>query len=121
MVRGEDKFPNKELYISGCQDSCVYALAPLLRAKVTACTDCTIVIGPVSGCLIAENCTGLKLVCACKRIFITSSHDSVIYLGTNRPPVLFGDNRFLKLAPYNTSYDRLQIHMDIAGEIKEIE
>lgn len=115
LVQGEDAFPDKQLIIRECQDSCIYALAPLLRVKVTACSDCIIVVGPISGCAIVENCTRIRLIYACRSTFITTCHESVLHLASNRPPILFGDNRLLQLAPFNIEYEYLADHLETAG------
>lgn len=115
LVRGEDSFPDDELIIHECQDSCIYALAPLARAKITACSDCVIVIGPTSGCVTVENCTRIKMIYAATSTCITACHESVLHLATTRTPFLFGDNRFLQLAPYNIEYERLVSHLKMAG------
>eukprot|EP00210_Caulerpa_lentillifera_P000828 g801.t1 len=115
LVQGEDSFPDKQLIIRECQDSCIYALAPLLRVKVTACSDCIIVVGPISGCAIVENCTRIRLIYACKSTFITTCHESVLHLASNRQPILFGDNRLLQLAPFNIEYEYLAAHLEVAG------
>lgn len=114
VVRGEEGFPGKELHVVDCQDSCIYALAPLSRVRISACTECTVVIGAAQ-CLIVSSCTKVRLICTCWRMRISSCHDCTIYLGTNRPPVLYGDNRYLQLGPYNTSYERLPNHMRQMG------
>lgn len=113
-MKGESYFSGKELRVFDCQDSCIYALAPVNRVKVSGCTECTIVIGAAKS-LIVSSCTKVRLICTCWRASITSCHECTIHLGTNRPPVLYGDNRYLQLAPYNTSYERLPSHMRQMG------
>jgi len=115
LVLGEDSFPDDQLIIHECQDSCIYALAPLARAKVTACSDCIIILGPTSGCVTVENCTRIKLIYAATSTCITACHESTLHLATIRTPYLIGDNRFLQLAPYNIEYERLVLHLDRAG------
>lgn len=115
LVLGEDSFPDDQLIIHECQDSCIYALAPLARAKVTACSDCIIILGPTSGCVMVENCTRVKLIYAATSTCITACHESTLHLATIRSPYVIGDNRFLQLAPYNIEYERLVLHLERAG------
>jgi len=115
LVLGEDSFPDDQLIIHECQDSCIYALAPLARAKVTACSDCIIILGPTSGCVTVENCTRVKLIYAATSTCITACHESTLHLATIRSPYVIGDNRFLQLAPYNIEYERLVLHLERAG------
>ncbi len=44
----------------------------------------------------------LQVMAAASRVLVSSCHDCTLYLGTPRPPVFIGDNRFLRLAPLNT-------------------
>lgn len=112
VAQGEDCFPGGQLLITDCRDANIYALAPLNLAKISSCTDCVIVVGAVSGCLHIEDSARVHLIAACRRIYISSCYDCVLNLGTNRPPVFCGDNRFVKLAPYNTGYERLPLHLE---------
>ncbi|KAK9839640.1 hypothetical protein WJX81_002320 [Elliptochloris bilobata] len=119
VVRGEDDFPDGLLRITDCHDCVVYALAPLQYATVAGCSDCTVVVGAVGRLLRVERCERLQLVAAATRICIATCHDCVFYLGVNRPPLLIGDNRFLQMAPYNTQYERLSVHLSAAGVAAE--
>ncbi|KAK9916762.1 hypothetical protein WJX75_006671 [Coccomyxa subellipsoidea] len=119
VVRGEDNFPAGILRVTDCHDTVVYALAPLHYAKIAACSDCTIMVGAVGRVLKVERCERVQLVASAVRLSIASCHDCVFYLGVNRPPLLLGDNRFLQMAPYNTQYERLPVHMAKAGVTAE--
>jgi hypothetical protein len=46
----------------------------------------------------------LQVIAATNRLLIASCHECAFNIGTPRPPVLIGDNRFLRLAPYNTRW-----------------
>ncbi|KAK9824118.1 hypothetical protein WJX72_007884 [[Myrmecia] bisecta] len=115
VIRGEDDFPSGVVRITDCHDTIVYALAPLQYASVCCCSDCTVVLGAVGRMLRVERCERLQLIASCVRICISACHDCVLYLGVNHPPLLLGDNRFLQMAPYNTQYERLPVHMAAAG------
>eukprot|EP00884_Botryococcus_braunii_P002985 jgi/Botrbrau1/12688/Bobra.67_1s0052.1 len=137
VVRGEDDFASGILRVTDCHDSIVYALAPLQYASVTCCSDCTVVLGqsPYEGvCVVSakdfcagswvreqmlrvEKCERLQLIAACVRICISSCHDCIFYLGlVFTPPV---PSNHPELAPYNTQYERLPIHLSIAGVTPE--
>ncbi len=47
-----------------------------------------------------------QLIAAAVRVIVSSCHDCVLNLATPRPPLLIGDCRFVRLAPYNTRYER---------------
>ena len=112
VVRGEDACPSGSMRIVGCQDTTVYALAPMHYCLIYGCSNCTIVVGAVGRTVRLERCEDVKLVVACKRVSVCSSHNCTLFLGTNRPPYLLGDARGIQVAPYCTRYERLQAHMD---------
>ena len=97
VAKGEDDFPDGILRITDCHDSVIYALAPLQYASITCCSDCTVVVGAVGKMLRVERCERLQLIAGCVRVCISSCHESVFYLGVNRPPLLLGDNRFVQV------------------------
>ncbi|GFH22557.1 C-CAP/cofactor C-like domain-containing protein, partial [Haematococcus lacustris] len=45
------------------------------------------------------------LTAAAARVLVSSCHDCTLHLATPRPPLLVGDCRFVKLAPFNTRYE----------------
>lgn len=42
------------------------------------------------------------MIAATNRLLVSSCYDCTLNVGTPRPPTLIGDNRFLRLGPYNT-------------------
>ncbi|MEW5320107.1 MAG: hypothetical protein WDW38_011206 [Sanguina aurantia] len=120
VVRGEGELPTGEVRITDCHDSVVYVLAPLQSALLSGCSDCTIVLGAVGAMLRVERCDRVQLHVAANRILISSCHECVLYLGVGRPPCLVGDNRFLRLAPLNTRYERQAHHLHQAGVRMEV-
>uniref|UniRef100_A0A7S0V4B7 TBCC domain-containing protein 1 n=1 Tax=Polytomella parva TaxID=51329 RepID=A0A7S0V4B7_9CHLO len=115
VVRGEDSFPGGDLHVSDCHDSVVYALAPLRSALVAGCSDCTIVLGAVGRLVRIERCDRTQILCCGNRIIVSSCHDCTFFLGTPRGPIFVGDNRFLRLAPFNTRYERQVSHIVESG------
>eukprot|EP00798_Chlamydomonas_sp_ICE-L_P003219 gene3219-13238_t len=117
VVRGEGDFasPQDNLHITDCHDSVIYILAPLQTVYVSGCSDCTIVIGAAGRMLRLERCDKLQVMAAASRTVISSCHDCSLYLGTPRPPVFIGDNRFIRLAPLNTRFERQLVHVNEAG------
>ncbi|GAX83934.1 hypothetical protein CEUSTIGMA_g11358.t1 [Chlamydomonas eustigma] len=115
VVRGESDCPSGQLHITDCHDTVIYALAPLQWVYISGCSDCTIVMGAVGTLLRLDRCDKLQVIAACNRMLASSCHDCSLYLGIQRPPVLMGDNRFLRLAPFNTRYDRQLAHARAAG------
>lgn len=87
----------------------------LQTALITSCSDCTIVMGAVGRLLRVEKLDKVQVMAATTRCVVASCHDCSLFLGTNRQPTLIGDNRFLRIAPLNTRYERQISHLDKAG------
>jgi hypothetical protein len=51
-------------------------------------------------------CLPVQLIAAAERVLVSNCHDCVLHLGTPRPPLLTGDCRFVRLAPFNTRYEQ---------------
>jgi len=107
--------PLGDCYIQHCHDSYLYLLEPFRFATMVGCTDCTVVLGAVSGMVRVLACERVTLVTACKRLYISSCVDSVFPVFTTCSPILAGDNRGCQFAPYNTAYDELEEHLLAAG------
>ncbi len=97
VARGPGSCSRNQVRISDCHDATIYLLAPLECVSISCCSDCIVVVGAVGKLLRVERCVRLQLIAVCKRIYINASHDCIFYLGTNQPPVLLGDNRFVQV------------------------
>ncbi|CAJ1969394.1 unnamed protein product [Cylindrotheca closterium] len=94
-----------DLAISDCSDVHMYLLQPFEHVTIAACTGCTIVVGAVAGLLHIVDCEKTTIVSAARRILVSNSSDTVMFVFTPSPPLLVGDNRNCQFAPYNTYYD----------------
>ena len=81
----------------------MYLLSPFRHVTVMGCTDCTIVVGAVSRLIHVLGCERVRIVTACRRLYISSCVDSVFPVFTASHPILAGDNRSCQFAPYNTA------------------
>ena len=86
--------------IQQCSDSFIYITAPLSRVVISGCANCTILIAAASLVTI-EACQSLKVTVGCRRLHVSNSVDSTLYILTNRHPILLGENHDLILAPFN--------------------
>ena len=101
--------------VAGCHDAVVYLLAPVEYASVIGCSDCVVVVGAVARALRVEQCERLTLIAATRRLQVRNCHEGTFYLGAAEPPLFVGDNRRNAVAPYNTFYEQLETHLQIAG------
>lgn len=116
VIRGEEEIgPAESVRIVDCHDSVIYILAPLKWAQVVSCTNSIVVLGAVGQSLRIEYSERLQVVAVTSHTVINTCHDCIVYTASNRPPLIVGDNRFVQLAPYNSGYDNLERHMELAG------
>lgn len=97
-----------DLNISNCSDAHMYLLQPFEHATISACTDCTIVVGAVAGLLHIVDCERTTITTAARRVLVSNCFDVLHCVFTPSPPLLVGDNRSCQFAPYNTYYDGLR-------------
>ena len=97
-----------DLNISNCSDAHMYLLQPFEHATISACTDCTIVVGAVAGLLHVVDCERTTVTTAARRVLVSNCFDVLHCVFTPSPPLLVGDNRSCQFAPYNTYYDGLR-------------
>eukprot|EP00793_Prasinoderma_coloniale_P003289 PRCOL_00005924-RA len=103
-----------DLVVTECAEGVVYALAPLRRAIVSSCRDGVAVLGAVGAVARIERCERMQVLLCCKRVVVSNCHDCTLFLATNTPPILVGDNRNVLVAPYNTFYPSLRAHLAAA-------
>jgi len=97
-----------DLTVSNCSDCHLYLLRPFEHATITACTDCTIVVGAVAGLLNVLDCERITITSAARRILVINSLEVLNCCFTPSPPLLVGDNRSCQFAPYNSYYDGIR-------------
>ena len=97
-----------DVVVSGCSDSHMYLLQPFEHATISACSGCTIVVGAVAGLLHVVDCERTTITSAARRVLVSNCYDVTHYIFTPSPPLLVGDNRNCKFAPYNTYYDGMR-------------
>lgn len=59
------------------------------------------VVGAVGRLLRVDKCDRVQIIAATNRLLISNCHECTLAVGTPTPPLLVGDNRFLRLAPCN--------------------
>ena len=77
--------------------------------------DVALQIGACGRSLRVERCANATIIAAAARLTIANCTDCTFHLAVNSQPLLAGDNRFVQLAPYNTSYQHIKRHLAEAG------
>lgn len=111
----EDSVLNKDLRLTNCEDSYVYLDCPINSIVLTNCVNCTIMVAAAWKTCTIDKCERVNLTVASNFLRISSSVDCNIYSYSIHPPFIFGDNRNVIMAPFNTGYTSLQNHVESAG------
>ena len=97
-----------DVFVAECSDAHIYLLQPFEHATISACSNCTIVVGSVAGLLHVVDCEKMTITSAARRILVSNCNDVSHYIFTPSPPLLVGINRNCQFAPYNTYYGGLR-------------
>mmetsp|Transcript_6753 Transcript_6753/g.16473 ORF Transcript_6753/g.16473 Transcript_6753/m.16473 type:complete len:518 (-) Transcript_6753:27-1580(-) len=103
------------LNITSCTDCCFYVTSPVQYCLLAGCHDCTVIMCAVSGHCTVQNCEKTSVHVAANAFKMDNSIDCSAYLYCHSPPILAGDSRGVKLAPFNVVYSRMHTVLQDAG------
>lgn len=103
------------LNITSCTDCAIYVTSRVRFCLIAGCHECTIILSAVSGLCSIQNCEKISVHVAAHCFKMENSIDSSAFLFCHVPPVLTGDTRGIKLAPYNVMYSQLNTVLNRAG------
>ncbi|KAL2641266.1 hypothetical protein R1flu_008853 [Riccia fluitans] len=115
VLKTEADVKNGSVKVAHCHDSVVYVLGPLKYVSVFGCSDSIVVLGAVGKAVRVELCERVQLIVASARICISNCRECLFNLGVNQRPLVTGDNHNLQVAPYNTSYPKLEADLAQVG------
>ena len=115
LVLREDELRGSSLQLIDCHSCHIYALAPMRTCELLGCTACTIVCGAVSSVLSVVHCDRLRVLCTSRGVRLANVQDVTCHLCVNSPPLIWGENHRLLLAPLGIVYAGLAAHMACAG------
>mmetsp|Transcript_109593 Transcript_109593/g.275670 ORF Transcript_109593/g.275670 Transcript_109593/m.275670 type:complete len:525 (+) Transcript_109593:30-1604(+) len=95
------------LSITCCNECTIYVTGQARFCCVAGCHDCTIVVPAVAGLCTIHNCEKISIHVAAHCFKMENSIDSSAYLYCHIPPILTGDTRGIKLAPFNVLYSQI--------------
>ena len=110
-IKSGNEYQNKSLLITNCDDTYIYINTNVANCKISLCTNCTIVIAVASKIISIDKCDKCNICIVSNFTRISNMIDSNIYLFSVNEPVLYGDNRGLKLGPHNVTYNDLYLHI----------
>jgi len=95
------------LNITSCTDCVIYITSHARFCLIAGCHECTVVMCAVSGVCTIQNCEKISVHVAAHCFKMENSIDSSAYLYSHVPPILTGDTRGIKLAPFNVIYSQM--------------
>ena len=110
-IKTGNEFQNKNLLISNCDDTYIYINTNVSNCKISLCTNCTIVVAVASKIVSIDKCENCNICIISNFTRISNMIDSNIYLFSVYEPILYGDNRGLRLGPHNVTYNDLYLHL----------
>lgn len=102
------------LNITSCTDCAIYITFPARFCLIASCHDCTIIMGGVSTLCTIHNCEKISVHVAAHCFKMENSIDSSVYVYCQIPPILTGDTRGIKLAPFNVLYSQMNSILEAA-------
>jgi len=115
IVLREAQLLGGSLQIVDCHACYIYVLAPLRCAELLGCCGCTVLLGAVEAVVSLLHCERLRLHCATRALRLHNCLDTCLALCVATPPLLWGDNHRLTLAPLHTAYAGLAAHLATAS------
>ena len=103
-LRDHPHCDSKELKISNCEDSYIYINSAPTSVHMVNCVNCTIFIASVATLATVDKCENIALTVASNVLRISNTIDSKIFFYGPLPPIMFGDNRGITLAPHNANF-----------------
>ena len=73
------------------------------NCKISLCKHCTIVIAVASKIITLDKCEKCNICIISNFTRISNMIDSNVYLFSVNEPILYGDNRGLRLGPHNVT------------------
>mmetsp|Transcript_42679 Transcript_42679/g.106216 ORF Transcript_42679/g.106216 Transcript_42679/m.106216 type:complete len:287 (+) Transcript_42679:3-863(+) len=111
VVLREEDVRHCSLQLIDCHASYIYVLAPVRFVEVLGCCGCTILLGAVQRVLTVHFCEKLKLFAACRALRLCNCLDTHVHACVNSPPLIWGENHRLFLAPTCAAYPRIEEHL----------
>ena len=96
-IKTGNEYQNKNLLISNCDDTYIYINTNVSNCKISLCTNCTIVIAVASKIISIDKCEKCNICIISNFTRISNMIDSNVYLFSVYEPILYGDNRGIKI------------------------
>jgi len=103
------------LNITSCTDCVIYVTTPPRFCLISGCHDCTIICVAVSAMCTIQNSEKVSVHVATHCFKMENCIDSSAYVYCRVAPILTGDTRGIKMAPFNVLYSMANSVLASAG------
>jgi hypothetical protein len=114
-IKSQAECAGREVRITNCDESYIYINAPIKQVSFQSCREVTVFISAVAGLATMDKCENCCLVIAGNFIRVGNSVDCAVHIYSPFPPVLYGDNRGVVLAPFSVHMEELSGMMEASG------
>ena len=114
-LKSQSECNGREIRISNCDESYIYVNAGVKQVSIISCREVTVYISAVSGLATMDKCEACTVVIAGSLIRVGNNVDCTVHIYSPFPPVLYGDNRGIILAPFNVFLNELATIFDNFG------
>lgn len=105
----------KDLRICNCDESYIYVNAAVKQVSILSCREVTVFVAAVAGLATMDKCENCTLVILGSLIRVGNCVDTTVHIYSPFPPVLYGDNRGVNLAPFNVNIPDLPVLIESCG------
>ena len=114
-LKSQIECSGREVRITSCDESYIYVNAGVRQVSIINCREVTVFISAVAGLATIDKCESCTVVIAGSLVRVGNNVDCTIHVYSPFPPVLYGDNRGVVLAPFNVYLSELESLMESLG------
>lgn len=109
-----DTFRYRDVSISRLKSRTIHLCNVTKAVRISSLVECVLYIGPVSGSVRVDGCSGSRFYVAAHQVRIHQSNNCVFSLQTSSSPIIESSTD-LKFAPYSLQYPNIEQHKLEAG------
>ena len=119
LIMREDDVTNKDVALSNLSNCTVKLFGSPGALHMDRLTNCSVLVGPVSGSVFADECNKCTFALACQQLRIHNTYESDFYIHVTSRAII-EDCRNVRFAPFNWTYAELDKHFVTSGLNREV-
>ncbi|CAG9335984.1 unnamed protein product [Blepharisma stoltei] len=114
VIKGQNECQGKDIRLFNCEESYVYINTAVKQISLINCREVTLFVTAVSKVATMDKCELCTIALTANMLRVGNSVDCTVYVYSQFPPVLYGDNRGITLGPFNVYYPEVMRMMENA-------